>query len=176
MMEELRYPIGRYEKKTSVSPRDVAKWIDEIEALPTDLRAAVSGLTDDQLDTPYRDGGWTVRQLIHHIADSHLNAYIRFKLGLTEDTPSIKPYQQDDWAKLPDSEMPIAVSLDMLESIHKRWVKVLKSMDGEQLNREIYQPEYDKIIVLKSFIGNYAWHGKHHLAHITNLKKRKDWN
>lgn len=175
-MEELRYPIGRYEKKTSVSPRDVAKWIDEIEALPTDLRAAVSGLTDDQLDTPYRDGGWTVRQLIHHIADSHLNAYIRFKLGLTEDTPSIKPYQQDDWAKLPDSEMPIAVSLDMLESIHKRWVKVLKSMDGEQLNREIYQPEYDKIIVLKSFIGNYAWHGKHHLAHITNLKKRKDWN
>lgn len=175
-MEELRYPIGRYEKKPSVSPRDVAKWIDEIEALPTDLRAAVSGLTDDQIDTPYRDGGWTVRQLIHHIADSHLNAYIRFKLGLTEDTPSIKPYQQDDWAKLPDSEMPIAVSLDMLESIHKRWVTVLKSMDGEQLNREIYHPEYDKIIVLKSFIGNYAWHGKHHLAHITNLKKRKDWN
>lgn len=175
-MEELRYPIGRYEESPSVSPRDIARWIDEIEALPANVRSTVSGLTDDQLDTPYRDGGWTVRQLIHHIADSHLNAYTRFKLGLTEDTPTIKPYQQDDWAKLPDSEMPIAVSLDMLESIHKRWVKVLKSMDGEQLNREIYHPEYDKIIVLKSFIGNYAWHGKHHLAHITNLKKRKDWN
>lgn len=175
-MEELRYPIGRYEESPEVSPRDVAKWIDEIEALPTDLQTAVFDLTDDQLDTPYRDGGWTVRQLIHHIADSHLNAYTRFKLGLTEDTPTIKPYDQDDWAMLPDSKMTIGVSLKMLESIHKRWVAVLKSMDGDQLNREIYHPEHQTNIVLKSMIGNYAWHGKHHLAHITNLKKQKNWN
>lgn len=175
-MEDLRYPTGRYKQKSDVHPRDVAKWIDEIEQLPAALEAAVSDLTDDQLDTPYRDGGWTVRQLVHHIADSHLNAYARFKLGLTEDTPTIKPYLQESWAELPDSTMPVSISVDMLRAIHQRWIAVLKSMDSDQLDREIHHPEHKKNIALKSLIGNYAWHGKHHLAHITNLKKRKNWN
>lgn len=174
-MDKTRYPIGKFQSSQPVALRDVAKWIDEIKTLPGKLRSEVTNLSDDQLDTPYREGGWTVRQLIHHIGDSHLNAYIRFKLALTEERPTIKPYRQDEWAKLPDSSLSIDVSLNMLDAIHERWVAVLKSMDEQQLNLELNHPE-SGTVVLKSMIGSYAWHGKHHLAHIINLKKQKDWN
>jgi uncharacterized damage-inducible protein DinB len=176
-MEKIKYPIGRYRVDKTIAPRDVAKWIDEIEELPGKLRAEVSDLDEEQLDTPYREGGWTVRQLVHHLPDSHLNAYTRFKLALTEDKPTIKPYREDQWAELPDSSLPIEVSLKMLEAIHERWVYLLKSLNEEQLSRELIHPESDSgNVVLKSMIGNYAWHGKHHLAHIINLKEKKNWN
>lgn len=174
-MEKARYPIGKYQPKKPITVRDVAKWIDEIEELPKKLRSVVSTLNDDQLDTPYREGGWTVRQLVHHIPDSHLNAYTRFKLALTEDKPTIKPYREDLWAELPDSSLPTEVSLKMLEAIHERWIYLLKSLNEEQLDRELIHPE-SGTVMLKSMIGSYAWHGKHHLAHITNLKEQKNWN
>ncbi len=174
-MDKNRYPIGSYQAKKSISPRDVAKWIDDIKKLPAKLRSEVSDLTDEQLDTAYREGGWTVRQLVHHIADSHINSYTRFKLALTEDRPTIKPYLQDEWANLPDTSMSINVSLQLIEALHKRWSVLLKSLDEDQLNRELIHPE-SGTVVLKSMIGNYAWHGNHHLAHIVNLKKKKDWN
>ncbi|GAA5523295.1 putative metal-dependent hydrolase [Aliifodinibius salicampi] len=174
-MDKSRYPIGSYQAKKTISTRDVAKWIDDIQELPVKLRSEVSYLTDEQLDTAYREDGWTVRQLVHHIADSHINSYTRFKLALTEDRPSIKPYLQDEWANLPDTSMPVAVSLQLIESLHKRWVVLLKSLDEDQLNRELIHPE-SGTLVLKSMIGQYAWHGKHHLAHIVNLKEKKDWN
>lgn len=173
-MENLRYPIGRYQAEQSVTPRDVAKWVDEIKALPEQLQTAVSSLWDEQLDTPYREDGWTIRQVIHHIADSHLNGYTRIKLALTEDRPTIKPYDQEAWAELSDSELPVEVSLNLIEGLHQRWSYLLKSLDDEQLNRELIHPE-SGTLVLKSMIGLYAWHGKHHLGHITNLKKRKNW-
>ncbi|HKK45463.1 MAG TPA: putative metal-dependent hydrolase [Balneolaceae bacterium] len=173
-MEDFRYPIGRYRAAQSVAPRDVAKWIDEIEALPRQLQTAVSSLSDEQQDTPYRKGGWTIRQVVHHIFDSHANSYIRFKLALTEDRPTIKPYDQEAWAKLSDSKLPVDVSLNLIKGLHERWGHLLKSLDEAQLSRELVHPESGTLIV-KSMIGLYAWHGKHHLAHITNLKKQKNW-
>ncbi|NGP87133.1 YfiT family bacillithiol transferase [Fodinibius halophilus] len=173
-MQSLKYPIGQYQTQDPISPRDIARWIDEIEALPEQLRNEVSELTTEQLDTPYRENGWTLRQVIHHIADSHLNGYLRVKLTLTEDKPTIKSYDQDSWANLSDTMQPVASSLKMITGIHQRWTHVLKSLDKNQLNRELVHPDKG-ILVLKSLIGLYAWHGKHHLAHITTLKKRKNW-
>lgn len=173
-MEKLKYPIGRYKAEKSATPRDVARWIDEIEQFPSKLRSGVHSLTDDQLETPYREGSWTIRQLIHHIADSHLNGYLRIKLVLTEDCPVIKPYEQDSWAELVDSSMETDASLDLLSGLHKRWAQLLKSLGEKQLVREFIHPESGRSVV-KSLIGGYAWHGKHHLAHITNLKKQENW-
>jgi len=174
-MQNLKYPIGRYQAKQSVSPRDVAPWIDEIQVLPDQLREAVENLTDEQLNTCYREEGWTLRQVVHHLADSHMNGYMRMKLALTEQNPTIKPYRQEVWAELPDSQRDISVSLDLLESLHERWTYLLKSLDQKQLERTYRHPKSGEI-VLKSAIGLYAWHGKHHLAHITTLIKQKNWN
>lgn len=174
-MEKLKYPIGRYKAEKSATPRDVARWIDEIEQLPSILRSEVHSLTADQLQTPYRKGGWTICQLVHHIADSHLNGYLRIKLALTKDCPVIKPYKQDLWASLPDSSMDTDVSLNLLSGLHKRWAQLLKSLGEKQLVREFIHPQSGRHVV-KSLIGRYAWHGKHHLAHITNLKNKKNWN
>lgn len=173
-MEELRYPIGRHQPKQSPTSGEIADWITEIEELPVRLRSGISTLSNEQLDTPYREKGWTVRQLVHHIADSHLNGYIRVKLALTEERPVIKLYDQELWAKLGDCSLPPEPSLNLIEGLHRRWSDLLRSLDEHAMSREVRHPE-SGIISLKSLIGLYAWHGNHHLSHITNLKKRKNW-
>ncbi len=173
-MENIKYPIGRYQPPKQISLDNIYGWIGDIEIFPADLKKESLPLSDEQLDTPYREKGWTIRQLIHHIADSHTNAYIRVKLTLTEECPTIKDYQQDRWAELADSTLPLESSLKIIEAIHERWVYLLKKLDSDQLNRELIHPKSGKMI-LKSLIGLYAWHGKHHLAHITSLKKRNNW-
>lgn len=174
-MEEMRYPIGRFQSGENISPDDIAGWIRDIEQLPADLEKEVRPLTDAQLDTPYREQGWSVRTLIHHVADSHANAYIRFKLALTEDCPTIKPYQQERWSDLDDSSLPPEPSLKMIEGIHRRWTHLLNAMEPEDFERELIHPESGKV-VLNHMTGTYAWHGNHHLAHITSLKKRNNWS
>ncbi len=175
-MEELRYPIGRFKCPQPITKEDVANFINEIARLPTLIAEAVEGLTDQQLDTPYREGGWTVRQVVHHLADSHTNSYIRFKWAITEDKPVIKAYFEDRWATLADaSAAPVSISLHFLTALHARWVYFLRSLSEEALNREFIHPESGKAIDLKRNIALYAWHGNHHLAHITNLKEREGW-
>ncbi|MDQ0112354.1 YfiT family bacillithiol transferase [Paenibacillus harenae] len=170
---ELRYPIGKFEFAGECSAAQREQWIGEIEALPTRLVEAVAGLTEEQLDLPYRDGGWTVRQVVHHVADSHMNSLMRFKLALTEDQPTIKPYYEDRWAELEDSvSLDIGVSISLLESLHKRWVVLLKAMKETDFERLFIHPESQKTIRLDYNLGLYAWHGKHHVAHITSLRDR----
>ena len=150
--------------------------IDHIVALPARLRDAVAGLTDAQLDTPYRESGWTVRQVVHHIADSHVNAFIRVKLALTEDTPTIKPYDENAWAALPDCRMPIAPSMAIIEGLHARWVTLLRGMHAAQFARMLRHPEYpDGPMTLDRIVQLYAWHSRHHVAHITALRAREGW-
>jgi DinB family protein len=173
--DELRYPIGRFK---AVMPftrelRDAA--IDAIAGMPARMREAVAGLDDRQLDTPYRPGGWTVRQVVHHVADSHMNGLIRVKLALTEDTPTIKPYDEGAWATLGDMRLPIAVSLGLLDGIHARWVAVYKAMSVELFARGFVHPELGGEITLDHHLQNYAWHSHHHLAHITELRRREGW-
>ena len=149
--------------------------ISEIERAPAALRAAVAGLSDAQLDTPYRDGGWTVRQVTHHVPDSHMNAYMRWKLALTEDEPTIKPYAEDRWAQLADTQStPIEVSLVMLESLHDRWVRLLRSLGPSDWKRQFRHPEMG-VVSLEKNLAMYAWHSKHHVAHVTELRKRMGW-
>lgn len=172
---DLRYPIGRAERRASLTPDERRAAIDALAAAPDALRAAVRGLTDAQLDTPYRPGGWTVRQLVHHVADSHMNAYIRFKLALTEDNPTIKPYDQDAWVALEDSALPPAVSLDLLGALHTRLVTLLRATPGDAFARTLQHPENGPM-TLDSMLGIYSWHGRHHTAHITSLRERMGWS
>ncbi len=174
MPTDPRFPIGKAELHDQLDPETRKKLIEQIAYLPAELRAAVRGLNDQQLDTPYRDGGWTVRQLIHHVADSHINAYVRYKLALTEDNPTIKPYEEAEWAKLPDSRLPIEVSLSLLETLHRRWVTLLHGMKSEDFARRMRHPERGEV-TMDSTLGLYAWHGRHHTAHITELKKAQGW-
>jgi hypothetical protein len=174
MPTDLRYPIGRY-TLPDADPATYARLIDEIEQLPRALRAAVDGLTDAQLDTPYRDGGWTVRQVVHHVPDSHVNAYVRFKLALTEDAPRIKPYEESRWAQLADARLPVAPSLALLDALHVRWVTLLRAMSPEDFERRAYDHPEDGLMTLRAALGLYAWHGKHHTAHITGLRERMGW-
>ena len=149
--------------------------IEEISVVPMRMREAISGLTPAQLDTPYREGGWTLRQVVHHVPDSHLNAYIRFKLGLTEDMPTIKPYDEARWAELADThETPVKTSLAMLEALHDRWVRLLKSMKAADFQRRITHPE-NGVMTLDAMLGDYEWHGRHHVAHITSARERNGW-
>jgi hypothetical protein len=171
----LRYPMGKFDTSREIIEADVAAFVNEIAALPAQMRQAVSGLSDEQLDTPYRPGGWTVRQVVHHVADSHLNSYIRFKLALTEDVPTIKPYHEDRWAELADGKTePVEVSLVLLEALHHRWVVLLKSLTATHWQRTFNHPESGKTTLAKA-AGLYAWHGKHHLAHINNLREYQKW-
>jgi len=171
----LRYPIGEYDYSRKVTQNDIIQWINEIEILPAKLRNIIQRMTEEQLDTPYRSGGWKVRQVVHHVCDSHLNGYIRFKLALTEDRPTIKPYSEQTWAELADySELSVKDSLDFLDLLHKRWVILLKSMQESDFERELDHPE-SGILSLKIYLGAYAWHGNHHLAHITSLIGREGW-
>jgi hypothetical protein len=172
---DARYPVGKFVWPEKVTEDDRKQFIAQIEEAPAKLRAAVAGLTDAELDTPYREGGWTVRQVTHHVPESHMNAYIRFKLALTENEPTIKPYEQQLWADLPDATMaPVGLSLDLLDSLHQRWVLVLKSMKPAEFERTFRHPELG-VVRLDKNLALYAWHGRHHVAHITALRERKGW-
>ena len=172
---DLRYPIGKFERPESLTDSLRRAFIQQIEEAPAKMRAAVAGLIDQQLDTPYRPGGWTVRQLVHHLPDSHMNSYVRFKLALTEDEPTIKPYDEALWAKLNDSkETPIEVSLTLLEALHKRWITLLRGMQTGDFARRLKHPERGTM-TLDDALTTYSWHGKHHVAHITSLRHRMSW-
>ena len=172
-LQNLRYPIGKFSRPAHYSTEFINECIATIEALPQQLKAVVEPLTDEQLNTPYRPEGWTVKQLIHHIADSHLNSYVRFKWTLTEDSPMIKAYDEKRWAELSDSEQtPVSVSLSMLEALHYRWTILLKSLTSEDWDLAFRHPEFNIPWTLKMTVALYAWHSKHHLAHITNLVER----
>ncbi len=176
-LADLRYPIGRYQiNENNIDELQINTWISEIEQLPRRLKNEVSGLTDVQLDTPYRTDGWTLRQVIHHLPDSHMNAYIRFKLAFTEDSPTIRPYYEDRWADCEEAKYaPVQASFDLLDSLHTRWILFLKTMKQEDFNRAFHHPEHNKNFKLKEIVGMYAWHGNHHLAHITETKNRNNW-
>ena len=174
--EHLRFPIGRFKAPEQYTDTLINQYIEEIAALPRQMKAVTEPLSDEQLDTSYRPEGWTLRQVIHHVADSHLNSYIRFKWTLTEDSPLIKTYSQKDWAMLPEAKSaPISISLDILESLHKRWVLMLKNIDAEDRKREFIHPETNRPFSLNLAIALYAWHGRHHVAQIESLKKEKGW-
>lgn len=173
---DLRYPVGKFDWEAPISDADIPRLIAIIAEAPGTLRSAVAGLTRDQMETRYRPGGWTVKQVVHHIPDSHLNAYTRFKLALTEDEPTIKTYDEAAWAELADSRrVPIEVSLDLLDALHMRWVALLRSMDAADFNRGLKHPEHGRVLTLRQMLGLYAWHGRHHVGHITALKKREGW-
>lgn len=169
-----RYPIGQFDYAGEPTSTEIMEWINEIEHAPAALRTAVDRLNDEQLNTPYRVGGWTIRQVVHHIADSHMNAYTRFKLALTETSPTIRPYDEQKWAELSDSQLPINVSLELIDALHKRWVYLLRSLTRTDLEKVFHHPESGQV-TLGWNIGNYAWHGNHHIAHITSLRVHKGW-
>ncbi len=175
MSTDPRYPIGKYEPKP-YSEQQKQAWLLDLQFLPEALERAINNLDEAQLNTPYRDGGWTVKQLVHHVADSHMNAYIRFKLGLTEDKPTIKPYEEQDWALLADNDLvPINVSLTLLHALHLRWVATIKDLTEEQWNRLVVHPAANREMSIWFLLGLYAWHGNHHVAHITTLREDKQW-
>ena len=172
MSNDPRYPVGKWKEQP---PAEAATLIEQIAAAPANLAAAVKGLTDAQLDTPYRDGGWTPRQIVHHIADSHMNAYIRFKLGMTEDNPTVKPYDEKLWAETIDGRTaPLAASLPVIDGVHARWVQFLRTLDAAALARTVMHPENGPM-TLKDLLNLYAWHGRHHTAHITGLRQGRGW-
>lgn len=173
-LDALRYPVGRFKASPSNGPGERAGHIAELRALPERLRAAVNGLSETQLDTPYREGGWTVRQVVHHVADSHANSVIRFKLALTEDWPTIKTYDEASWAKLSDSRLPIDGSLVFLDALHARWVSLLEAMSDEDFARGFTHPENGRMDLNKA-LAIYAWHSRHHTAHIAGLRARMSW-
>jgi hypothetical protein len=162
-----RYPIGKFRPPDATSMQDRVRWIETVASAPARLRAAVSALSHTQLDTPYREGGWTVRQVVHHVPESHMNAYIRFKLALTETDPVIKPYDEAAWARLDDIAVtPVETSLGLLDCLHQRWVILMRGMSDEDWKRKYIHPEYDCTQSLEYTLAMYAWHGDHHLAHI----------
>jgi len=169
-----RFPIGKFTPVAALTPAERNARIDQIAAAPANFRKAVAGLNDQQLDTPYRAGGWTVRQVAHHLPDSHMNAYMRFKWGLTEDTPAIKTYEEKDWARTPETSAPIAFSLDLLTSLHERWITLLRGMAPADFARKIKHPEMG-LIPLDNLLALYSWHGRHHTAHVTSLRERMGW-
>ena len=173
-MNDLRYPLGKFHYDGPMNQEQQEALLHEIAQTPAKLRAAVQGLSSAQLGTPYRPEGWTVTQVVHHVPDSHLNAYVRFKLALTEDDPTIKPYAEDRWAELADKATPIDVSLSLLDSLHDRWVRLLRSLTPQQWKRTFRHPEMGPMTLEKT-LALYVWHGSHHVAHITELRKRMSW-
>ena len=175
-MDDLRYPIGAFAYDGAMTDARRAECVVRIAAAPSALRAAVAGLSEAQLDTPYRPEGWTVRQLVHHLPDSHINAYTRIRLALTEDTPTIKPYQEARWAELPDARsLPVAISLALLEALHARWVPLLQRLGAAEGARQFRHPEHGRLMTIDELIALYAWHGEHHTAHVTRLRQRMGW-
>ncbi len=174
-MEALRFPIGRFELDPQPTRAKHKGWIDQIGRVPGELRALVQDLSERQLDTPYRPDGWTVRQVVHHLADSHLNAYVRTKLALTEEEPTIKPYDEAAWAELPDgSTSPIESSMSLLEALHARWVAALRALDEDAFKRTLNHPEHG-VITIGWIVQSYAWHGQHHIAHVNTLRDKMGW-
>ncbi len=174
-MTDLRFPIGKFSFNGAANEEQKQGFLQQIEQTPAHLRAAVQGLSAAQLDTAYRPGGWTVRQVVHHLPDSHLNSYVRFKLALTEDEPTIKPYAEDRWAALADTQAtPVEVSLTLLDALHARWLKLLRSLTPEEWKRTFRHPELGAMTLEKT-LALYAWHGRHHVAHITSLREREGW-
>ena len=172
MTEELlRYPIGKFIAPVSYTNEDIGHWISTIKTFPGKVRHAIIGLSEKQLDTPYRTGGWTIRQVVHHVADSHINSFLRFKWALTEENPTIKPYEEADWALLPDYRLPVEPSLKILEGIHQRWATLLESFTENEWDRTFIHPATGNTTQLKKALALYAWHCKHHLAHITETTK-----
>lgn len=171
MEQDPRFPIGKFDPKAAGTREDS---IQAIRDLPANLAKAVEGLTDEQLDTPYREGGWTLRQTVHHVADSHINSLCRFKLALTEDNPTIRPYDEARWAELADSAIPVDISLKIIEGVHSRWSALLESMSDEDFTRRLQHPESGEW-VLEDMLAMYAWHSRHHTAHITNALERNGW-
>jgi uncharacterized damage-inducible protein DinB len=175
MTADLRYPIGPGPRDTTLTPDARARAVREIAALPHALRSAIAGLSAEQLDTPYRDGGWTVRQVVHHVADSHVNAYVRWKLALTERTPTIRPYDEREWARLPEAAGgDPALSLALLDALHARWVAALAELPAEAFAREYVHPDRGPG-TLDGMLASYAWHGRHHVAHVLGLRERRGW-
>ncbi|HWN17341.1 MAG TPA: bacillithiol transferase BstA [Gemmatimonadales bacterium] len=175
-MDDLRYPIGPFRYTGNGSPAQRDQWLSEIAAAPANLRAAVAGLSPLQLDTPYRPEGWTVRQVVHHLPDSHLNAYTRIKLALTEEEPTIKPYEEARWAELPDARTgPVEPSLALLDFLHQRWLLLLRNLGPADFARRYRHPEHGRMFELGEVLALYAWHGRHHVAHITSLRRRMAW-
>jgi hypothetical protein len=174
-MEGFKYPIGRFRPRSGLTPAERGSRIEDIADLPGDLRAVVSGLSPRQLDTPYRPAGWSVRQVVHHLPDSHMNGYVRFKLAVTEIDPTVMTYDEAAWAELADArDEDIESSLILLEALHRRWARFLRSLDGGQFQRALLHPELGRI-TLETNLQLYAWHGRHHLAHITGLGERLGW-
>jgi uncharacterized damage-inducible protein DinB len=175
IMTDLQYPVGKFEYQGPLSEAEKSVLIQQIADTPVHLRSATTALSESQLDTRYRTGGWTVRQVVHHVPDSHMNSYVRFKLALTEEEPTIKTYAEDRWAELADTPAtPIDVSLALLESLHDRWVRLLRSLSPEQWKRSFRHPDLGPMNLEKT-LALYAWHGRHHVAHITELRKRMSW-
>ncbi|MGN6804151.1 MAG: YfiT family bacillithiol transferase [Ginsengibacter sp.] len=179
--EKLRYPVGReedqhaFEKKYSEELKN--SLLTEIKMLPSSLEFAIQNLDASQLETPYRPGGWTVQQVVHHVADSHMNAYIRFKVGLTEHNPTIKPYDQEAWANLSDTKkLPVNLSITLLYSLHSRWLQLMEDLDESEWQRTVYHPEREIQLTLWDLLKSYAWHSRHHVAHILQLREREGWN
>jgi hypothetical protein len=175
MSDDLRYPVGPYVKPQAISPAEREGYVNEIASTPANLREAIRGLTEPQLNTPYRDGGWTVRQVVHHFPDSHVNAYIRFKLALTENDPLINTYEEALWAELPEAKSaPVEMSLALLDAVHKRWVAAIRSLPPASFERRYRHPVMG-LMSLNEQLAHYAWHCRHHLAHITSLRRRMGW-
>lgn len=175
-MDALRFPIGKFSYKGPYLRQQRIESIQQIAAAGGQLRAAVDGLSEEQLDTPYRPEGWTVRQAVHHLADSHINSYVRFRLALTEDTPTIRPYFEDRWARLDDAlHAPAELSLTLIDALHERWALLLRSLDDGHFQLTYFHPEAARAISLDEAVGTYAWHGKHHIAQITTLREREGW-
>ncbi|MBA3649412.1 MAG: putative metal-dependent hydrolase [Chitinophagales bacterium] len=175
-MEKLRYPIGPFQTGKTYSDEDLKKFVDTLEAFPAQLKKVVRGLRKEQLDTPYRNEGWTVRQVVHHIFDSHVHAYIRCKLAITEDNPVIKPYDEKKWSELKDARIlsPL-ISLSLIDNLHKRWVIFLRSLKPEDFDRTFFHPEHNRTFQLREMLAMYAWHCNHHFEHINQLRKSKKW-
>lgn len=172
---DARYPIGKYEPQPFAEALK-EEWLADIKFLPNLVESAIHNLDEAQLQTPYREGGWTVHQLVHHIADSHMQAYIRFKLGKLEDNPTIKPYEENDWVHTADVQnLPVNISITLLFALHARWHEFLKHFTDEDWNKTIFHPEHQKKMTLWFLLGMYAWHGRHHAAHITSLRQQKGW-
>ncbi len=173
-LEALRFPIGRFRAPQRIDAAQVGAWIDDIERLPRDVRRVVEGWSEARLDTAYRPGGWSVRQVLHHLADSHTNSVVRFKWALSEERPTIKAYDEGAWAELADSRAPVGLALDLLDALHARWTHLLRSLDADDLGREFVHPDSGPV-GLGANVGIYAWHGRHHLAHVTSLAEREGW-
>lgn len=175
-LEQLKYPIGRYVKPDHATPELIKEWIAIIEALPSWMDLCIENLDAHQLHTPYREGGWTIQQVVHHVADSHMNAYIRVKLALTEDNPTIKPYAEAEWAKLADTEtVPVNISVTLLHSLHRRMVALFRSLQPADWERTYYHPEHKRSFPLWEVAATYAWHSRHHTEHIRRLRERMNW-